>query len=356
MSEKVYFIEAAAEEVDQSLCERLQRLLVGEDLLASVEARDVVAIKTHFGESPKLGFARPLYLKMLGDAIRTKGGAPFLTETSTLYKGNRSDAISHLVHAHSQGFGVRETGMPIIMADGLFGDEEHSVPVAGRQYKNVKVAALLAKCNGLVVVSHFTGHLAAGFGAAMKNIGMGLASRKGKMAQHSTAKPKIVAKKCTGCETCVQWCPQDAIAMNDAGVAVIDAKLCIGCGECLAMCRFDAVKYNWGATYEDLQKKVVEHAMGVCSLFPGKGLYVNVLTRISKDCDCMGHTFEQVAPDIGILVSRDPVALDAASVDLVEQRTGKAISQLAYDIPYRFQIDYAVELGFGSREYELVRR
>ena len=116
------------------------------------------------------------------------------------------------------------------------------------------------------------------------------------------------------------------------------------------------MKFNWGATYEDLQKKVVEHAMGVCSLFPGKSLFINVLTRISKDCDCMGHTFEPIAPDIGILVSRDPVALDRAALELVEERAGKALSQLAYDIPYRHQLDYAAELGFGAIDYQLVGR
>lgn len=353
MSEKVYFIEAAENEDDTSLCWRMEVAVQAEHLFDSILERDVVAVKTHFGESKKLGYARPLYLKMLGEAVKRKGGVPFLTETSTLYKGNRSDAISHIAHAHNQGFDYATTGMPIIMADGLFGDEESVVEIPGKNYSSVHIAALFAKCNSLIVVSHFTGHLAAGFGAALKNLGMGCASRKGKMEQHSTAKPKIVAKKCTGCETCVKWCPQDAITMNDE-VAVIDDKKCIGCGECLAMCRFDAVKFNWGATYEDLQKKVVEHAMGVCSLFPKKGLYVNILTRISKDCDCMGHTFEQIVPDIGILISRDPVALDAASLDLVEARAGKVLSQLAYDIPYRFQLDYAAELGFGSLEYEFI--
>lgn len=354
MSEKVYCIEATDNEKDGPLCDRLKNLLEAENLLECILDKDITAVKTHFGESRKLGYARPLYLKMLGEGIKSRGGIPFLTETSTLYKGNRSDAINHIAHAHSQGFGYGATGMPIIMADGLFGDEEYVVPINGKAYTSVHIAALFAKCNALVVVSHFTGHLAAGFGAALKNLGMGCASRKGKMEQHSTAKPKIVRKKCTGCGTCVKWCPQDAITLNDK-VAVIDAALCIGCGECLAMCRFDSVKFDWGATYEDLQKKIVEHAMGVCSLFPGKGLYINVLTRISKDCDCMGHTFKKIVPDIGILVSRDPVALDAASLDLVEQQAGKALSQLAYDIPYRFQLDYAKEIHFGNQEYELIR-
>ncbi len=353
MSEKVYYIEAVDNEQDELLCEKLKGLLEAEDLLECIADRDITAVKTHFGESRKLGYPRPLYLRMLGEQIKSRGGVPFLTETSTLYKGNRSDAIRHIAHAHSQGFSYESTGMPIIMADGLFGDEEYVVPIKGRAYSSVHVASLLAKCNALVMVSHFTGHLAAGFGATLKNLGMGCASRKGKMAQHSTAKPKIVKKKCTVCGTCVKWCPQEAITLQDDS-ALIEAGKCIGCGECLAMCRFDAVKYNWGATYEDLQKKVVEHAMGVCSLFPGKSLFINVLTRISKDCDCMGHAFEKISPDLGILVSRDPVALDAASLELVEKAAGKTLAQLAYDIPYRFQIDYAEELGFGCRDYTMI--
>jgi hypothetical protein len=354
MGAKVYFIEAVDAEQDELLCGRLKALIEDENLLGCIADRDITAVKTHFGESRKLGYARPLYLKMLGEAIRSRGGVPFLTETSTLYKGNRSDAIRHIAHAHSQGFDYASTKMPIIMADGLHGDEEYVVPIKGEIYSSVHLAALFAKCNALVMVSHFTGHLAAGFGATLKNLGMGCASRKGKLAQHSTAKPKIVKKKCSGCGTCVQWCPQEAIILNENSVAVMDKDICIGCGECLAMCRFDAVKFDWGATYEDLQKKVVEHAMGMYSLFQGKNLYINVLTRISKDCDCMGGKFEKIVPDIGILVSLDPVALDAASLDLVEKREGKTLAQLAHDIPYRFQIDYAKELHFGADEYELI--
>jgi uncharacterized protein len=349
----VYYIEASDNEKDDILCSKLRDVLQAQDLLGFIADRDIIAVKTHFGESPELGYPRPPYFKMLAEVIKAKGGNPFLTETSTLYKGNRDNAVKHIAHAHTQGFNLSTTGMPIIMADGLFGDEEHAVAIKGRMYQSVHVAGLLAKCNALVVVSHFTGHLAAGFGAALKNLGMGCASRKGKMEQHSTAKPKIVKKKCTGCGTCVKWCPQEAITLVDEQ-AVIASQKCIGCGECLAMCRFDAVKYNWGTTYEDLQKKIVEHALGVCSLFGEKSLFINILTRISKDCDCMGHSFKKIVPDIGILVSRDPVALDAASLDLVEKQAGALISQLAYDIPNRVQLEHSKELGFGSTDYELI--
>jgi uncharacterized protein len=352
MSEKVYFIKALDNENDAVLVDKLRYLLVSENLLDFVEQLDATAIKTHFGEVPEVGYVRPVYFKMLGDIIKGRGGLPFLTETSTLYKGNRNNAIKHISHAFSQGFDFASTGMPVIMADGLFGDDEYDVPINGRIYKSVKIAALFAKCNALVVVSHFTGHLGTGFGAALKNMGMGCSSRKGKMEQHSTAKPKINKKVCTICGTCAEWCPAEAITLGKES-AVIDRQKCIGCGQCLAMCRFDAVQYNWSSTHEDLQKKIVEHAMGIYELFRNKSLYINMLTRISKDCDCMGG-FKKIIPDIGVMVSRDPVAVDSASLDILENKAGRKFSELAYDIPYRFQLDYSRDMKFGSADYKII--
>lgn len=352
MKEKVYFIPVPDPVDDSFACALLEKLIVTEDLFGFVADRDMVAVKTHFGEGRKTGHVRASYLQMIGRLIGEKQGQPFLTETQTLYKGNRSNAVSHLNHAVAQGYSYAETGMPIVMADGLFGDEETEVAVPGKLYTSVKLASGIVKANAMVVVSHFTGHLATGFGCALKNLGMGCSSRRGKMIQHSTAKPKIKAKACTKCGACVEWCPASAIAMQDKS-ALIDSAKCIGCGQCLAVCRFDAVAYNWGSTYEDLQKKVVEHAWGVALGKKNKMICVNFLTRISKDCDCM-TSYDRIVPDIGIVVSRDPVAADAASIDLVEERTGKKLSSMAYDIPYRLQVDYAREIGFGSPGYELI--
>ncbi|HPL15619.1 MAG TPA: DUF362 domain-containing protein [Spirochaetota bacterium] len=352
MKAKVFFIPSAGKADDAAACGALRKLIAAESLLGFIAEKDMVAVKTHFGEGKKTGHVPPLYLKMLGELVREMKGSPFLTETQTLYKGNRTDAVSHLNHAQAQGYGYERTGMPIIMADGLYGDEEVEVPVPGKIYSSVKLASGIVKASSLVMVSHFTGHLATGFGCALKNMGMGCSSRRGKMIQHSTAKPRIKAKACTKCGLCVRWCPAGAITMEEKS-AVINSAKCIGCGQCLAVCRFDAVAYNWGATYEDLQKKVVEHAWGVARGKENKMVCVNFLTRISKDCDCM-DVFEQIVPDIGIVVSRDPVAADAASLALVEQRAGKKLSDVAYEIPYRFQIDYAREIGFGNPDYELM--
>ena len=351
MSEPVYLIRIDDSREESEISKKLRELIKAKNLLSFIEPKDFVAIKTHFGEKETRGYVRPLHFRMLGELIKDIGAFPFLTETSTLYRGNRSNAVDHIQLAHDHGFSFQQTGLPIIMSDGLLGDDEAEITINSPIYKKVKIAKLLEKAQSLVLVSHFTGHILSGFGAALKNMGMGCASRKGKLIQHSTAKPSIKISACTGCGECLKWCPVDAITVED-GIARINRKKCIGCGECLATCRFDAVGYNWSETHENLQKKMVEHALGVMKSKREKIICINFLTRITKDCDCMrGHN--RIMPDIGILLSHDPVAIDAASIDLAEKSAGKKWSQLTFDVPNRVQIEYAAEIGLGNPDYRL---
>lgn len=340
-------------EEDGAVCERLERHIQTQDFFSFIKPKDMVALKTHFGEAGTTSYVRPLYFKMMGDIIKKRQGIPFLTETQTLYRGRRTNAIEHIELAFEHGFTFENTALPVIMSDGLLGDDEIEVEIPGKLYKKVGVASQIVKAQSLVLVSHFTGHMLSGFGAAIKNLAMGCSSRKGKLEQHSTAQPSIKPAKCTSCGECLKYCPVNAISMK-SGKAVIDQAICIGCGQCLSVCRFDAVTYNWGVTGVEMQRKMVEHAMGVIQSKKQKAIYINFLSRIPKECDCMGPT-EIITGDIGVLISYDPVAVDAASIDLVEEKSGKKLSQLAHNIPDRVQLDYARELGFGNADYELVQ-
>jgi uncharacterized Fe-S center protein len=352
LKEEVFLIKITDNEDDKVVCEKLTRVLRERELFYFVEPKDMVAIKTHFGEENSSGYVRPLYFKAVGDLLKEKRAQPFLTETSTLYRGKRSNAVEHILHAYSHGFTPQHTGLPIIMADGLMGDQEIEVSIPGKLYKKVGIASLIVKSQAVIMVSHFTGHMLSGFGATLKNMGMGCASRKGKLIQHSTAQPSIKISSCTGCGECIKWCPAEAISLVD-GKAFIKKKTCIGCGECLAVCRFDAVGYNWGETYENVQKKMVEHAMGVAMPNKGKIMYINFLNRITRDCDCMGK-FEKVMPDIGVLIGFDPVAVDSAALYLAEELMGRKLSTVTFNVPYKVQLDYAKEIGLGSTDFQLI--
>ncbi|MFH0879320.1 MAG: DUF362 domain-containing protein [Lentisphaerota bacterium] len=350
MRSKVFFAplpdKAPADQIERNLAE----LLTAAEFEKHVPRQDYVAVKTHFGEGDNITHVPPRFFKPLSERIRKAGAHPFLTETSTLYKGRRGDAVAHLLLAHEHGYTIEATGMPIIMSDGLKGDYEYDVEIGGGL--KVAVAGLLRKINALVCVSHPTGHIALGFGGTLKNLGMGLSSRKGKLVQHSSVKPQVNQETCTGCGRCIKWCPVNCITLTEKK-ARIDDRLCIGCGECLVECSYDAILYNWEMDKDQIQKSTAEHACGVVK--DKQCFYINYALNFTRDCDCFGTVKTPVVPDLGLFASTDPVAIDEACIAMLEQRSGKPLADLAYpELEPRIQIRHAEKLGMGSSQYELI--
>ena len=192
-----------------------------------------------------------------------------------------------------------------------------------------------------------------GFGGALKNIGMGCATREGKLFQHSDLAPIVVIKKCTGCKACMAVCPVGAIKMvND--MAVVDSSKCIGCASCIAACKFNAVDLNWEAGGMFIQEKMVEYAKAVLADKKEKTIFFNFMIKITKECDCLAKDDPRVVPDIGILASADPVAIDQASFDLVTAKAGAdVLKELHPHRDSRKQLAWAQKIGLGSLEYDL---
>lgn len=354
MEPKVYFIAASANESLDAIHKKLLVLYDYANFNRCFEPKDFVAIKIHFGEDGNKTHIPANYLNPIINEIKRQGGKPFFTDTCVLYKSKRSDAVNHLLLAEKHGFNVKNGGIPVIIADGLRGSNEIEVNIPGKLFKSVAIAADAMTANAMLVATHVTGHMASGLGGAIKNLGMGLASRKGKLRQHSSVKPRIEIMKCTGCAQCIFWCPENAIAMN-GNVAVINETICVGCGECLTVCHFDAVKYNWQTSSQDLQKKMAEHALGAVINKKDKVCYLNFLFNITKDCDCLTSAQKPVINDIGILASKDPVAIDKASLELVEQYSGKSLVAQSYSsIDPLVQLIHGEEIGLGSMKYNLV--
>ncbi len=347
MKSKVYFVPISLKEEKIKIREALVLLLKKTNFLDKVEKNDFVGIKIHFGEEGNRGFVKPTYLNDLIKEIQKKGAKPFLTDTNTLYVGKRANAVDHLILASKHGFTVEETGAPVIISDGLLGNNEIKVKIDGKHFKEVPIARELGLCQAILSINHFTGHIVTHFGAGIKNLGMGGSARAGKLLQHSNISPRVNISKCTGCEECIKWCSTNSISMVE-GKAKIDPKTCIGCGQCLSVCIFYAISFSWNESSELVQEKMVEHTLGVLKGKGEKVAHITFLTHITEECDCIAKDEEPLCEDIGILASGDVVAIDKASLDLVEKKLGKKISNL----PEK-QIQYAESLGLGSSKYEL---
>ncbi|MGV8120741.1 MAG: pentapeptide repeat-containing protein [Candidatus Xenobiia bacterium LiM19] len=334
----------------------LEKIYTACPLQGFFDKGDFVGIKIHVGEKESTTAIRPELIQYLTERIREKGGLPFLVETSTLYKGKRENAVKHLIHAHKKGFSVENTGAPFIMADGLTGSSTFDVPINGELYKSVKIAGELRHTQSLCVVAHATGHLLTGMAGALKTLGMGCTGRIGKMIQHSGNTPRIEEKNCKGCRKCLKYCPCDAIVEVDGRCRIIKEK-CICCGECVALCPNDAIAYTWGKARTGIfQKGLAEHALGVVKGKAGKCFFITLLTDMTKQCDCSLKEPEKLMPDLGIIASTDPVAIDKATLDLTERLCGKSLACMAFEnVNPLVQIEHGARIGLGNPDYEIVK-
>jgi len=302
-----------------NLLDKIETMLQSMELKEIIHPRALVAIKVHFGERGNLAYVRPQFIRKVVEYVKELGGKPFITDTNTLYAGTRGDSVSHMRTAVENGFTYSVIGAPVIIADGLRGASYSRVRVNLDHIDIAYIGKEIAEADAVIGVAHFKGHELAGFGGAIKNIGMGCASRRGKMEQHSDLAPRVSKKKCERCGDCAEHCSQKAIIIGDQK-AEIDSEKCIGCGECILICPNRAIDVNWGTDNRIFQKKMVEYAHAVLKDKAGRYALLNFLTNISPACDCYPFNDAPFVEDIGVLASRDPVALDQASVDLVNEK------------------------------------
>ena len=168
----------------------------------------------------------------------------------TIYVGHRKNAIRHLQTATIHGFVPETTGAPVIIADGLKGDSFTEVEINKKRFEKVYIAKDIYDADSMIVVSHFKGHMLSGFGGAIKNLGMGCAPAREKIRQHGIH-PSPNLELCTGCGTCVDFCPEGAIDIID-GKSNVNFEKCIGCGQCMSNCPQQAMDLDWRTSNSSL--------------------------------------------------------------------------------------------------------
>ncbi|MBL7107022.1 MAG: DUF362 domain-containing protein [Phycisphaerae bacterium] len=355
MDSKVYFIKASLSDGEKAVSEKAAILFKAGNFQTCFKENDFTAVKIHVGEGPNTTYLRAPCIKGLIEELLRLKTKPFLTDTSTLYSGRRSNAIEHCLLADEHGFNIANLKIPFIPTDGLFGTSETAVKINGQLNKEVLIAEDITRCQSILSIAHFTGHVATCAAATLKTLGMGCASRKGKMRQHSALKPKI-NDNCVLCGECYRHCPVDAISLAEKK-ANIDSEKCIGGGECIAVCRYDAVEYDWGKENKQLQQDIAEHALGAVKGKQDRCVFFNFLVSIADSCDCFDIAdLPLIVEDIGIMASNDPVAVDKASLDMIEQVGGKSLGELIkqQQLDPNYQLEHAEKIGLGSTKYELI--
>jgi uncharacterized Fe-S center protein len=366
---KVYFTNLRTTP-SSNLLMKMERL-VKRAGIETIDFKDqYVAVKIHFGEPGNLAFIRPNYAATLTTLLRSLGAKPFLTDSNTLYSGGRSNAVDHLQSAMENGFNPISAKCNVIIADGVKGTDCREVPVNGEYCKAPKIGAAIVDADIVISMNHFKGHEQTGFGGALKNLGMGSASVAGKLELHSASQPVIDKECCTGCRICVKYCAHDAIHLGSDKKAVIDYDKCVGCGQCVALCQYEGAVQGEGDTSERLNYKIAEYAKAVVLDKPH--FHISFIMNVSPECDCWNHNDAAIVPDLGILASFDPVALDQACADLVikapalggsrlaekhahEHLEGKDKFKLVHpDTHWQAGLEHAEKIGLGTRKYELI--
>jgi len=365
---KVYFTDLRAKP-GRNLLDKLL-ILIRKAGIEQIDFKDkFTVIKIHFGEPGNLSYIRANYAAALAQFLLDKQAKPFLTDSSTLYLGRRSNAIDHIKSAYENGFNPLAVPCPVIIADGLKAIDYKEIPINLNYCKTAKIGAAIAEADIVVSMTHFKGHEQTGFGGTLKNIGMGSASRQGKLDQHSSSKPVIDAVICTGCGQCVKNCASLAIHLNKDKKAIIDYEKCVGCGQCVAVCQYEAAQPVWDSSTDILTYKIAEYTYAVLKDKPN--FHINFIMDVSPNCDCWGYNDAAIVPNIGIAASFDPVALDKASADLVTDSVAninsalniKEIGELQNTDKFRLVhpntdwgagLRYAETIGLGSMKYELV--
>jgi len=286
MKSKVYFSRTITAEKVLDLYQMLGKELSGK-----------VAIKVHSGEVGNQNFLKPKFWKPVIDEVDGT-----VVECNTAYAGERNSTEKHLKTLEKHGWN-RYFHVDLLDAEGP--DLEIAIP-GGKQIQKNYVGKNLADYDSMLVLSHFKGHPMGGYGGALKQLSIGVASSYGKAYIHGAGEPEKI----------------------------------------------------WTADHDSFLRSMADAAGSIVDFFKGNIVYVNVMKNMSVDCDCCAVAEDPCMQDIGILVSEDPIAIDQACIDLVYAATeDPGQKHLLERIESRngvLTIEAASELGFGSREYELV--
>jgi len=317
----------------ERLCEALEHFVI------QGFAGKKIPVKLHMGELKNKYFPRPDFVKQVVDELKKVCADPYLFDTTVAYSGLRHSKTGYMKLAKIHGFTKKKIGCNVVIDDS-------GIPIT-MEDREYDVAEHLVNSTHIFALSHVKGHMATGMGGAIKNLGMGGVTKETKRRMHHGSRPLYHEDSCVYCGLCAEVCPFNAIKVED-GTWNQNMRKCFGCGVCVDACKNNAMEYKDA----DFQY-VLACAAKACAQDKNV-IYLNELKRISKSCDCDPFAGPIICPDIGYLVSDDPVAIDKASLDLIHDVKPDVFEKENKISPLK-QIKYGEEIGLGSSSYELIK-
>jgi len=331
---KVYYKKCTLNKEVNDVVYQMLKKIINEN---NIQLPNKVPLKVHFGEEGNETYIKPEYYEGVKRYLKENNIDTCYIETNVLYKSERSFVDSHIQLAKRHGFDDLE----IIIADGDNDHPYNEIEVNLKNFKHCKIGTKYADYDSYIVLSHFKGHVLAGHGGAIKQLGMGFAARGGKLHQHSTSIPIINENGCISCGACAAKCPVDAIKLNPK--AIIDPNICIGCASCTLVCPVNVISHNWHSS--NFLEKLAEYAKAAS--LNKQMIHIVYAFNITQDCDCHGQKMDLITDDIGVFASTDPVAVDKAILDILNEN--QSLFTQGYET-----LSYAKEIGLGEEDYELI--
>lgn len=322
-------------------------------------------LKVQLGPQSHASAVDPAWPRAVAEALAGKSGIDiaeniFCFDTLSISTVGLDQAETHLGMAKVKGFGIPRNGMPYLVADGPgHGDPVVASPADDPDLGGLTLAAALDRVQGFCLLAPVRPHPHVGFTGAVTGLGPGLADREGKLLLHRDIRPKVNTPLCAGCGSCLAVCLYDAIAI-DAGRAFIDHEKCTGCGECMNVCFMAGISAEDAQGIPRFQQKLASAALAardtLINGFSGRAGYFNLLVRLDRHSGGARARGRKRLGDVGVLASRDPVALDQATWDLITSRMeGPLASWSGFQQEPQGLLEHAENLGLGTRSYRLVQ-